>query len=393
MRKISADFICPVSEAPIPNGVISIDDAGKIIAIDQRTQHDLDSLEIYSGIIVPGFINTHCHLELSHMKGKVDTGTGLIPFIKNVVGFRDANPEEIESAIRIADQEMYDGGIVAVGDISNKTDTFAQKEASKIRYYTFVEMFDFLQDNAASEEFGKYKEVFDAHEKESENRFSAVPHAPYSVSNTLFRLINELNGKGQEQTISIHNQETPPENELFQKGTGGFVDFYTGFGIGMDDFTAPQTPSIDYALSHMDPTHRILFVHNTLTTSEDIASANAWSKKVYWATCANANLYIENRLPNYQLFIDAKAKMTIGTDSLTSNWQLSVLEEMKTISHYQSYVDFQTLLQWATLNGAEALGFQAELGSLEVGKKPGLNLLDMEGDFKLKKTTQVKRLV
>ena len=116
-------------------------------------------------------------------------------------------------------------------------------------------------------------------------------------------------------------------------------------------------------------------------------------KNTFWATCPNANLYIENQLPNYQTFLDAGATVTIGTDSLTSNWQLSVLEEMKTISKYQSYVDFETLLKWATLNGAKALGFERTLGSLKVGKTPGINLIKNLGkNWTLKSNSSVKRL-
>ncbi|MEL7378446.1 MAG: amidohydrolase family protein, partial [Bacteroidota bacterium] len=142
-----------------------------------------------------------------------------------------------------------------------------------------------------------------------------------------------------------------------------------------------------------------LFVHNTTTTSEDIAAATSWAQNgVYWATCPNANLYIENRLPRYDIFLEADAKVCVGTDSLTSNWQLSVLEEMKTISKYQSYVPFQTLLKWATLHGAEALGFDDELGSLSVGKKPGLLALDgLNGSdpesYRIDSKTTVDRLV
>ena len=393
MRKITADLLFPVSADPIPEGVLILDDTGQIQAIDERANHDPASLEKYEGVLVPGFVNTHCHLELSHMKGKVATGTGLIPFIKNVVTQREVAQEEIDAAIIAADQEMYEGGIVAVGDISNKADTFSQKAKSPIRYYTFVEMFDFLQDSGAAGEFEKYKKIYDLHPTHPKNNCSAVPHAPYSVSATLFRLVNDLNGREETATISIHNQETPPEDELFLHGTGGFLDFYGGFGIPMDDFKATGNTAIHYSLAHLDSAHRTLFVHNTLTTAEDIAAAQAWSDKVYWATCANANLYIENRLPNYQLFLDAGARMTIGTDSLTSNWQLSVLEEMKTIARYQSYLPFATLLRWATLNGAEALGFDQELGSLEVGRRPGVNLLDLGEDLELKEGTLVKRVV
>ena len=390
MRKITADYIFPISSPPIKEGVIVLDDNGKILSIDSRKDHDPTKVQFHKGVIVPGFVNTHCHLELSHMKGKVATGTSLIPFITSVVSFREMPQEEIDAAIEKADQEMYDNGIVAVGDISNKLDTAATKSKSPIRYYSFVEMFDFLQEAWATPEFEKYKAVFDGQSDDGGNKKSAVPHAPYSVSKNLFQLINKVNDA--DCTVSIHNQETPEENEFFEKKTGGFIDFYKGFQIPITDWQPTGKRSIHYALENMNPNVRTLLVHNTTCTNDDIQAAQKWSDKVYWATCANANLYIENRLPNYQLFLDANAKMTIGTDSLTSNWQLSVLDEMKTIAKYQSYIPFETLIKWATLNGAEALGFEEDLGSLEVGKMPGLNLLNLEEDFILNANTTVKRL-
>jgi len=374
MKKISADFIYPITSDPIKNGVIVLDEVGKILAIEDGQDHDPASLEKHTGIIIPGFVNTHCHLELSHMRGKVGTGTGLIPFITNVVKFRDFPEAEILDAIRQADEEMYQGGIVAVGDISNKTDTAAQKMASSIQYHTFVEMFDFLNDGLTDSEFEKYMTVFSDQAGTDGNKKTVVPHAPYTVSERLFQKINDVNQVG--QTVSIHNQETPAENELFETGKGAFVNFYENFGMPLKTFVPSYKPSIHYAIKHMNPLCKTLFVHNTLTTTTDIEAAHSWSPNVYWATCPNANLYIENRLPNYQAFLDADARMTIGTDSLTSNWQLSIFEEMKTIARFKSYVPFQTLLKWATINGAEALGYEQSLGSLEIGKKPGLVLLE-----------------
>jgi cytosine/adenosine deaminase-related metal-dependent hydrolase len=391
MYKLAADFIFPVSKPPIENGVLVLDDDGKILEVGHQKDHDPVSMDKYIGVLVPGFINSHCHLELSHMKGKVNTGTGLLPFLVDVVTFRDFPMEEIMEAIRKGDAEMRREGIVAVGDISNKTDSAEIKEKSKIRYYTFVEMFDFLQDDRAAATYEQYRPVFEGQSRNNGNKISYVPHAPYTVSKALFEIIRAQNN-GQ-ATISIHNQETPHEDDLFLKKEGGFVDFFSGFGVTLDNFEPSGKTAIHYAMENMDPKHRTLFVHNTMTSAEDIKAAHAWSDHVYWATCANANLYIENRLPNYKLFIDNNAKMTIGTDSLTSNWYLSVLDEMKTIAKYQSYVNFETLLRWATLNGAEALGFDDELGSFEVGKKPGVNLLNLNSDLKLGKHTRVERLV
>lgn len=393
MRKLAAKRIYPISSAPIENGVVITDDFGKILALESQDQHDPASLERFDGALIPGFINAHCHLELSHMKGMVDTGTSLIPFITSVVTKRNLPAEAIAEAIAQAEQDMLDAGIVALGDISNTADTFAVKAKGRMRYYTFVEMFDFFQDSLTEKTFSDGMAVFEKLELAPGSARSVVPHAPYTVSQKLFEKLNAANPQNG-ITVSIHNQETPPENELFEKGSGAFYDFYGQFNFSLAHFQPTGKPSIHYALQHMAPGPRTLFVHNTLSTPEDIRAAQAWNPNAFWVTCPNANLYIENRLPYYRHFLDTGARVAIGTDSLTSNWQLSILEEMKTIARYQSYVPFETMLRWATLNGAEALGFEDTLGSLEVGKTPGVLLLEGLGeDSKLSAEVSVRRLV
>lgn len=393
MRKYTASSIYPVSSAPLENSVLITDDSGKILALEPLSQHDAAAVQHMNGVLIPGFINTHCHLELSHMKGKVDTGTGLIPFITGVVTKRNAPQEVIQEAIRNAEQEMLAGGIVALGDISNAVDTFEVKSEGRMRYHTFVELFDFLQDAGAEKAFSDWKAVFEQAQFAPGSTGVLTPHAPYSVSQTLFRLIESYNPKSG-ITISIHNQETPPEQALFLDKTGGFLEFYGKFGISLDAFEPTGKSSIHYAMENLSPQNRTLFVHNTLTSRHDIRAAQAWSANTWWATCPNANLYIENRLPDYQAFLDTGARVTIGTDSLTSNWQLSILEEMKTIARFQSYVPFETMLQWATLNGAGALGFEDTLGSLEPGKTPGiLQLEGLDPDGRLGPEARVTRLI
>ena len=401
MKKITADHVFPVSSDPIPQGVVIVDDQGKVLSLGRRDEHDPASLEHHRGAIVPGFVNAHCHLELSHMKGVAPTGTGLLPFLRTVVNYRDVSQEKILAAIERADREMYDAGIVAVGDISNKADTAATKRDSKLRYYTFVEMFDFLSDARAQATFDGYFEVFGLHPGDGFHRKSCVPHAPYTVSPKLFRHINQANETHASSvpsyspmTISIHNQETVHEDAFFMDKTGDFNTFYQSFNIPVGHFEPTGRPSIYYALENMDPQHRTLFVHNTMTRPQENRAAQEMTRGTcYRETCPNANLYIENRLPVYRHFIETQAKVCIGTDSLTSNWQLSVLEEMKTIARYQSYIGFETLLRWATLNGAEALGFEQDLGSIEPGKTPGLNLLDLGEDLTFKPDTRVRRIV
>ena len=385
-HKFSADTVYTSESSPLKETVITTDLEGKILAIDPSTDHDPSSVQKFHGSLCAGFVNAHCHLELSHMKGKVDTGTGLLPFLNNVVSFRDIEADVIHQAIIDGDAEMYENGIVAVGDISNKLDTALTKENSAIDYYSFVEMFDFLQPTMTEGTIAQYAPVMAGQSATNNNRKSYVPHAPYTVSPGLFDYINEHNTPG--QTISIHNQETPAEDQLFMQGTGGFVDFYKGFGMSLDHFKPTGMTSIHYAIQHIKPDFKTIFVHNTLTTKADIEAATEWNKDIYWATCPNANLYIENSLPDYKAFLGTNASVTIGTDSLTSNWQLSIWEEIKTIRKYASYVPLDTLITWATLNGAKALGYEDRLGSITVGKKPGIVHID-NADVAIAKTKRV----
>ncbi len=391
MQKFGATYVHTVTGKVIKNGVVTVDNQGVITDVSALKGKIPQSVDFYEGgHLVPGFINTHCHLELSHLKGLVDTGTGLISFISKVVTMRDFPQKQIDAAIVRAEKEMMRNGIVAVGDISNKTDTLAQKAKGNLRYYTFVELFDLLQGHL-EETMAQYQPVYDAISLPKGHRKSFVPHAPYSVSDELFAQFQSLNP--QNATVSIHNQELAAEDEFFLRKKGGFVDFYKDFGLSIAHFKKTGQPSIYKTMEYLNPKSRTLFVHNTLTQKEAIRDAQDWSKNVYWATCPNANLYIENALPNYKAFIDENAKMTIGTDSLTSNWKLSILEEMKTIARYNSYIPFETLLKWATINGARALGMQKELGSIEIGKTPGLNILTQIVDNQLSEKTKVKKLV
>ena len=393
IRQISADYIYPVSSKPIKNGLLTYDDqSGKIISLEGPKSETSSSVKHYAGILVPGFINAHCHLELSHLKGQIPTGTGLLPFLKAVVTLREFPQEVIQQAIEAQDQAMWEAGIMAVGDISNKIDTADCKRKSPIRYATFIEFFDFMQPHLTSKFVSQYFEVYQNFHPKIEDKLSAVPHAPYTVTPDLFNEINKINSPN--EIISIHNQETVHEDDLFLTGSGGFPSFFKDFGFDFSTFSPTGKPSIYYAMENMNPLNKTLFIHNTKTLASEIQAAENWSENtIFWVSCPNANLFIENKLPDYSLFLEQNAKVCLGTDSLSSNWQLSILEEIKTLSKYCSYLDFDTLISWATLNGAEALGMSNTLGSFEPGKTPGILLLEnLSEDKKIKAETTVSRI-
>ncbi len=394
MQYITADKVCTMSDNSKTDIVIAVDSQGLIVDMIPLEEIESSKVKKYRGALIPGFINTHCHLELSHLRGVIPSGTGLLDFITQVVTKRDFPDEVIKASIEKADLEMYRNGIQAVGDICNKSDTASVKSKSPMAYYSFVEVFDFYQPGITQSAFDEGKSTFGHQSDDGRNKKSIVPHAPYSVSADLLNRVVNFN-QGSDHTISIHNQETPDENEMFINGTGGIFKTFENLGVALDGFKPTRSTAIHFAIEHFNPSQRNLFVHNTETSVEDVSSAHQWSDHVYWATCANANLYIENRLPDYKIFIDQDSKMTIGTDSLSSNWQLSILEELKTIKKYNSFIPTDLLLRWATINGAMALGYVKSLGSLEVGKSPGIILLEgplIEDEIDLS-SCQVRRIV
>lgn len=374
MKIVKADVVITNHRQPMINGLVSYDENTGVIEKVWQDDNFSGDVEKFRGVLIPGYVNAHCHLELSHLRGIIPSGTGLIDFITGVISLRDFDQEIINEAISTADQEMQANGIVAVGDISNATDTILTKLESPIHYHTFVEYFDLWQSDN-QEQLTNYNRVFGEFFDSLGHRVSKVPHATYSVSDHLFDLLNHQDGNS---PISIHNQEVLAEDEFIKNGSGAFCDFYKKMGLSLENIKARNATSLQHTISRLNPQRNTLLVHNTMTQEEDITVALNWSPNVYWVTCPNANLYIENRLPDYKSFMSQEVNMCIGTDSLSSNWQLSIFEEMRTIKRYQSTIPDVDLIQWATLNGAKALGIDDQYGRIVAGTSPGLNLLDVE---------------
>lgn len=391
MKSFQADYIFPVCTPPVKNGIVTVDDLGRIVSVsgqDDLTERDTGPVEKLSGIICPGFINTHCHLELSHLKGKIEKGTGLINFIKNIQKYRNVEKAEMLEAALAADYEMYENGIVAVGDISNSGLTIPVKQQSKLYYHTFVEVFGFLP--ALAETI--FKKALSLRNDFRPLCCSITPHAPYSVSKELFKLIKKGCETGK-NLISIHNQESEEENEFFRYKKGAFNNLYESFGIDISHFKPDNRSSLQSVMPFLTSEQQILLVHNTFTNLKDIDFVKQCDHKINWCFCPNANLYIENTVPKVELFIDQGFNITIGTDSLASNDGLSVLSEVLCLREKFPLISTASLIEWATLNGARYLGIDDERGTLEAGKTPGLNLLTCLDGLNFTPETKVKRLV
>lgn len=379
-RKITASSIHN-GKRFLPQGTcIEVAPDGTIVSIHPKELNE--KVEHFEGIITPGFVNTHCHLELAHLKNVVPEGTGLIPFLQAIPARRNDFTDTQKSTARLhAYYEMIQNGIVAVGDIANTTETLDIRVLGGMHFHTFVECIGFTAAAATSRL---------AYSVEVKNCFatqkvkgkilhqSVIPHAPYSVSGALFQLINELNPEG---ILSIHNQESKAEDEFYQDKTGAVRDLLAGLGVDDAFFQPTGKSSLQSYLPWLSATHRVMLVHNTFTSADDAAFANQHIQDLFWCLCPNANLYIEGVLPDVAMLSKHSENICIGTDSLASNHQLSVLAELIALKQHFEFLDWETLLCWGTMNGARALGMDETIGSIEVGKKPGIiQIPDLEKD-------------
>jgi cytosine/adenosine deaminase-related metal-dependent hydrolase len=320
---------------------------------------------------------------LSHLKEVIPPHTGLIEFLCSVVTKRGFDPAIIQERIAAAEKEMWENGIVAVGDIGNTADTAVVKSKSQIHWQNFVEVLSFTDEKANENltHFLEQKKKLETALSQNPvaNRTTLVPHAPYSISPRSFQLINEQTAG---QVISIHNQEHPAENELYLNGGGDYLRLFKIFGIDQSPFPVTGQSSLRSVLPYFNLGQTIFLIHNTCISENDISWAQQYAAEnglqLVFCLCVNANLYIENKVPPIDLLLKHNCQIVLGTDSYSSNWQLSIAKEIESIQKHFPHLELGTILHWATQSGARALKWENRLGSFEKGKKPGLTLLDLE---------------
>jgi cytosine/adenosine deaminase-related metal-dependent hydrolase len=376
--------------------VLVTDDDGKIIEIIpiKDAGEDIQKLD---GVLSPGFVNCHCHLELSHMKGLIPEKTGLVDFVFKVVSERHFPDEEIWDAIAKAEDQMLANGIVAVGDICNNTHTIPQKLKQSLAYYNFIEVSGWMPSLAGARferSLGVYNGFGQIKNEKLKIKNCISPHAPYSVSDELWDLISP---SFENKTVTIHNQETAFEDALFEKGSGDFTRMYGMMNMDTSFFTPTGKSSLQSYFHKLGTAKQVLLVHNTFTKEEDVwfvsRESGVRSQEVFYCMCLNANLYIENAVPDIDMLRKNNCKMVIGTDSLASNHRLDILDEMKTIAKHFPSITLPELLQWATFNGARALQMDEQLGSFEKGKQPGIILIEKLENSHINQHSTVTRLL
>lgn len=372
MRRFSANYLYTNCGKPIRNGVVGVDDDGVIVEIiDHKGQEkEYAHTEFRNGIIVPGFVNAHCHTELSHLKGKITAGTGLGDFVNQIRNSRLAGAIVDNKPMVDAIAEMQRQGIVAVADICNTTDSFFAKQNSRIRFVNLVEVLG-LDKTKAKFQLERARIATQIAEETLNTPAFLTPHSFYSLSGALLHLLKDESTSN--QIVSIHFAESKEEELFTSKQTGTLAQNYLRWDLPIND--APVGDLIDLAKRYLNKEAKTLFVHNTYLKADDARVLKQQFPKAFFVLCPASNLFIEKTLPNIPMMIDEGLMIALGTDSLASSPTLSMLHQIRIIQDNFPQVPFPEILAWATKNGAEALGHEDVLGTIELGKSPGLNLI------------------
>lgn len=356
MRRIASHLLFDRGEA-IPRPVVTVDDTGLIVSVGQWERLDGDaSTEFYAGALCAGFVNAHCHLELSYLRGAIARGTGFAGFARAIGAVRGGFAmEDRLRALEAADARIWHDGVQAVADIVNGETSFAAKARSAVRYRSFAEVFGLNASTEAVRPLLQYPDT------------TLTPHSTYSIQDTVF---SEVASDAANDPLSIHFMESDDEAALF-RGEGSLAAWYGRMGWRCD-FLSHGSPA--RRVADMVPRgRRVLLVHGCrVGDAEYDMVSDRLGQTLWWVLCPRSNDYISGLRPPVELLRRHGARICVGTDSLASNECLSMVEELKLLDG----VPLEEAVAWATVNGARALGLDGGIGSIEAGKRPGLVLIE-----------------
>ena len=389
-KRITARYIYTLeSSEPIRDGFVEYDDTdGTVLATGVCAPGE----EIMDGAVVPGFVNSHCHVELSHLHGKFYKGSGMAGFIDQINALRDwASREVKQELVQKWMDRMWADGVSAMADISNDDSSFDIKAAHNMYTRTFLEVFGSEPDMC--EEVMADVSALDALACAKGIDAAPTPHSCYTMSPGL---LSASAAAGLEKGyVSYHSQESQEEEDLLIKGSGAMYENRVRNGMSTPPVTGES--SLKYFISRLADAlpapydQHILLVHNVCLKQEDIDAAKKVMKNVYWAVCPLSNIFIHNALPPIDLMRENALDITVGTDSLSSNDDLSMIKEIACLHDNFPQIPMGEIFTWACLNGARFLDKDNELGSLTPGKRPGIVLVkgvDAEGNVTKDSTSE-----
>jgi cytosine/adenosine deaminase-related metal-dependent hydrolase len=376
-----AAWLLPISQPPIRDAWLRTE-RGRIVAFGHSRPGDLtapDEIDLGNAAVLPGLVNAHTHLELSWMRGRVPATAAFPDWIRAVIDLRrsaEPAPGELASAIGAAIDEARAFGTAIVGDVTNSLASAAPLVERGMPATVFLELLGFNPGDAR-------RQVADAlglQQKAPRSpvvRHAIAPHAPYSVSPALFRAIREVLARDPFSRCSVHLGESAAETELLKSGTGPWRTLLDDLGVWDPSWVAPKCDPVAYLdqMGFLDS--RTLVVHGVQFRARELERLAA--KGATLVTCPRGNIRTGAGIPPVAEFFESGVQIAVGTDSLASVPDLNIFAELAELRRLAPDVPARRLLESATINGARALGFEPDYGTIDSGKRDALLAVRLDG--------------
>ena len=378
MTRYHAAWVVPIEGEPIRGGWISVD-RGRIVALGRPAANDATpGVDLGDVAVMPGLVNAHTHLELSYLRDQIAPESSFTMWARHIIAERRRRPNLRDAAVMAGIdagiEESLRCGTAVVGDISNTLAPFGRLAASPLAGILFWEIIGFKidkPDELVAHALGELHALPAAERL----RLSLSAHAPYSVAPLLFRSIKRAVAKMPFVPCSVHLAEGAEEVELLTTGGGPWKTLMTDIGSWNFEWKVPGVGPVEYLddMGFLDS--RLLAVHGVQMSLADLETLR--TRGVTLVTCPRSNGHTGAGLPPIADFYESGVRIVIGTDSLASAPDLNVFAEVATLHALAPSVPPAALLESATIQGARALGFDADYGSIEPGKLARLLAVDV----------------
>jgi len=359
---LTARWILPVSAPPLANGIITIS-GERIVSVGLSDRRTAD-VDLGEAAILPGFVNSHTHLDLSGLRGRCAPSADFTGWLRQVIAHRrGATPEQIKSDVRAGLVESLRNGTTLLGDISGDGGSWEVLANAPLRGVVFREMLG-LPEARASGAWQRVDDWLTSRNATPTCRPGISPHSPYSVRASLFFAASTRG-----VPVAVHLAETAAEQELLMLHRGPFVSFLRDLDVWEPNGLAEDTQHVLNLLNGLSPT---LLVHCNYLAPDSNVPSNC--SIVY---CPRTHTAFGHAPHPFRHFLQRGIRVALGTDSLASNPELSILAEARHLHRHYPDVPGEVLLRMATLTGAEALGWADETGSLEAGKSADLVIVPL----------------
>ena len=370
-----ASWVLPIDAPPIRDGWVEVDD-GRIVAVGAADREPRAASREPRVAILPALVNAHTHLELSWMRGRVPPGDTMPAWAARLISERQrgdsiqqrstVGADFRRDAIAGAIEEARASGTGLVGDVANTLEACGPLAGSRLSATVFFELLGFRAADPAGL-VAAARDRLAALPSSNRLHWAIAPHAPYSVSPNLFRAIAAATAG---RPLSVHLGESPEEIRFLRDGRGPWRDLLERIGAWSPEWVAPECGCVEYMQRLGVLTDRLIAVHGVQFNDDELQQLASCGATV--VTCPRSNRWTGAGVPPIGRFYRSGVRVALGTDSLASVEDLNLFSEMVAVRSLCPDIPAGHILKSATLEGAVALGFGRELGSISPGKRAEL---------------------